>query len=149
MIHSMLSICTLFFLMLLSNGFDAMGRQGNPITIEEAIGNYIIGWRDGDPELLKKAFDMEAGVILWVDKEKKQEQLKSMKLSELVSNIRPHEGYGIDYEIQTLEVIDDQLAMAFVKIPREDNHYIDCLELQKINDDWKIVLKSFVYFRKQ
>ena len=89
---------------------------------------------------------MDAGVVLWVDKKAAPEQLKSMSLLKLVDKLKPHDGYGVGYAIQSLEIIDSQLAVATVKIPLKGSYYIDCLELQKINEEWKIVLKSFVYF---
>nr|WP_299382284.1 nuclear transport factor 2 family protein [Allomuricauda sp.] len=57
--------------------------------------------------------------------------------------------YGIGYTLQSLEIVDAQLAIAMVNIPLNSGHYIDCLELQKIDGHWKIVLKSFVFFPKK
>ena len=127
----------------------SMAQNRDKTSIEQVIDNYIVGWRTANADLLKKAFDLEAGVILWVDKNEASEQLKSMKLSELISNIKLHDTYGIGYTIKDLEIVDSQIAIALVKIPTKKSYYIDCLELQKINGSWKIVLKSFVYFPKR
>ncbi len=118
-------------------------------SINQAIDNYIVGWRTGDAQLLEEAFDLNAGVVIWVDKSGESEQLKSMKLSELINRGKTQEDYGVGYTVQSLEIIDSQLAIAIVKIPMKDSYYIDCLELQKINNKWKIVLKSFVYFARK
>lgn len=130
----------------LSSPLSSIAQKSDTTGIEQAIENYIVGWRTANVELLKKAFDLEAGVVLWVDRKGASEQLNSMKLSDLANRVKPHDGYGIGYTIQNLEIIDSKLAMAMVKIPINNSHYIDCLELQKINGEWKIVLKSFVYF---
>lgn len=118
--------------------------------IASTIEMYILGWRSGDTQILEEAFDIGAGIVLWVDRSKDAEELNSMKLSELAKNVKPHEGYGIGYEILNIDIVDAQLAMAKVKIPLPGKgHYIDYLQLQKINQSWKIVLKSFVYFKKE
>ena len=141
----------MFCLILILSFFGPLGlmaQKSDATDIELAIENYIVGWRTGNVELLRKTFDLEAGVVLWVDRKGASEQLKSMTLSELANRVKPHDGYGIGYEIQNLEIIDSKLAIATVKIPLKKSYYIDCLELQKINGKWKIVLKSFVYFPK-
>ncbi|NET32036.1 MAG: nuclear transport factor 2 family protein [Cyanothece sp. SIO1E1] len=129
---------------------QAVSAQVNDTTsIKKVIEKYIVGWRTGDATLLKEAFDLEAGVVFWVDRKGESEQLKSMKLSALTDRGKKQPDYGIGYTIQNLQIIDDQLAIAMVKIPLKESYYIDCLELQKINEVWKIVLKSYVYFPKK
>lgn len=123
-------------------------QSSNKANIEKAIDNYITGWRTGDAGLLEQAFDLDAGVIIWVDKSEDSEKSKSMLLSDMIKRSKAHPGYGVGYKIQNLDIIESQLAVAKVKIPRSssNSYYIDYLQLQKINEDWKIVLKSFVYF---
>lgn len=146
------SICKLLlvFGLTLIFGFSSpltsFAQKNDTTSIKQTIENYIVGWRTANVDLLQEAFDLEEGVVFWVDKKGESELLKSMKLSELANKVRLHEGYGIGYTIQNLEIIDSQLAIAIVKIPRKNSYYIDCLELQKINGEWKIILKSFVYF---
>ncbi|MDW3192067.1 MAG: nuclear transport factor 2 family protein [Cytophagales bacterium] len=115
-------------------------------AIQQVIDNYVVGWRTADTVLLSQAFDLNAGVVLWVDRKSNPERLNSMTLKALIGRMKKQEGYGINYTIGELKVIDSQLAIAMVKIPSKKGHYIDTLELQKINSQWKIVLKSFVYF---
>ncbi|MEQ9297332.1 MAG: nuclear transport factor 2 family protein [Cyclobacteriaceae bacterium] len=145
--NSLLRILLLFFIIVSSKN-NSLAQQNDSTQIAKAIDNYIVGWRTGDTDMLNKAFDRDAGLVLWVDKSGENEKLKSMKFSELLNDRKTNEGYGINYEVQSLNIIDSQIAIALVKIPKRDNHYIDCLELQKINGDWKIVLKSFVYFKE-
>ncbi|MBX2875815.1 MAG: nuclear transport factor 2 family protein [Saprospiraceae bacterium] len=128
---------------------NAWSQASDSTSIEQAIEKYIIGWRNADSTLLREAFDLNAGIVLWVDKKGEEERLKSMSLADLMDRGKPQPGYGVGYTIQNLQIIDAQLALAVVKIPIKDSHYIDCLELQKINGDWKIALKSFVYFPKR
>ncbi|WP_425235713.1 nuclear transport factor 2 family protein [Ulvibacterium sp.] len=144
----------MFYLALILGFFspqDLLAQKRDTTNIEQAIENYIAGWRTGNIELLKKTFDLEAGVVLWVDKNGESEQLKSMALSELANGVKPDDGFGIGYTIQDLKIIDSKLAIATIKVPlpRKKSYYIDCLEMQKINGEWKIVLKSFVYFPKE
>lgn len=117
--------------------------------INKAIDNYIIGWRTADSVLLSKAFDLDAGVVLWINHKSEPERLNSMLLRDLIAVNIVQEDYGLGYTIKDLKVIDSRLAIAIVNIPMKKGHYIDCLELQKINGTWKIVLKSYVYFPKE
>lgn len=133
----------------LCHPLTSFAQDNDEQRIAQAIENYIVGWRTADKALLNETFDLEAGVVLWVDRKGETEQLKSMTLAALASRVQVQEGYGIGYTIQNLQIIDAQLAIAFVKIPIGDSHYMDCLQLQKINGKWKIVLKSFVYFPKE
>ena len=128
--------------------FNSLAQKSDTTDIEQTIEKYIAGWRTANADLLKEAFDLDAGIVLWVDNSGESEQLKSMELSELTNRNKPIDDYGIGYKIQSLQIIDTRLAIAFVKIPLKSSYYIDCLELQKINSQWKIVLKSFVYFQK-
>ncbi len=141
-----LIIITAIIFLTLSNSTTAQNLD--KVNIEKVIDNYIIGWRLGNIGLLEEAFDLDAGVVLWVDKKENSEKLKSMELSSLAESVKPHEAYGIGYEIQNLDIVNNQLAIAKVRIPlpTKNSYYIDYLQLQKINDKWRIVLKSFVYF---
>lgn len=129
--------------------FIVSAQESDSLSIVKTIDKYIVGWRTGDSALLKEAFDLEAGMVFWVDRKGETEKLKSMRLSDLTDRGKKQPDYGIGYTIQNLQVIDSKLAIAIVKIPLKESHYIDCLELQKINKDWKIVLKSYVYFPKK
>ncbi len=134
--------------MLLLTALPLAAQTTDQAQIEKAIENYILGWRSGDTGLLEKAFDLDAGVVLWVNKSGETEMLKSMTLSELATNVKPHEGYGIGYEILSVDIVNSQIAAAKVQIPRasKSSYYIDYLQLQKVGGQWKIALKSFVYF---
>ncbi len=148
--HSHRSLMSVIFLVVLLAPFLCTCQVGDRASIEQAIDNYIVGWRKGDTTLLKKAFDLEAGVVLWIERKEDPERLKSMKLEALAKRVKSQEGYGVGYEIQNIDVVGDQLAMAKVRIPmKSGNHYIDYLQLQKINAEWRIVLKSYVYFREE
>ena len=141
----------LLLVALLFTSESLIAQNTDRVKIDKAVEKYIIGWRTGNKDILREAFELEAGVVLWVDKKGSSETLRSMTLADLINTVKPHEDYGLGYEIQHLDVVDSQLAMAKVRIPlpKQDSYYIDYLQLQKLNDTWKIILKSFVYFRKQ
>ena len=140
----------LISLLLILSSFPLAGlaQDDDYSEIQNTVRNYVEGWRNGDEKQLSKAFDYDAGVVLWIDSKEKPEKLRSMTLYDLAQKVKPHENYGIGYTIESLNVIDAELATITVKIPLQNNYYIDCLQLQKINGNWKIVLKSFVYFRE-
>ena len=139
------------FILVLSVITTSAAQNSDRKSVEQSIDYYIVGWRNGDVALLEKTFDMDAGVVLWVDTGGDSEKLNSMPLSQLAAKVKPHADYGVGYHIQNLDIIDSKLAMARVKIPMpsKGSYYIDYLQLQKINGEWRIVLKSFVYFPKE
>ncbi len=138
-----------FALLLMLVAAEVSAQASDSVGIAEVVDDYIVGWREADATLLERAFDMEAGVVLWVERREGSDRLQSRKLADLVQTVKPHATYGLDYRIESLQIIDAQLAVALVRIPRGESHYMDALELQKINGEWKIVLKSFVYFAKE
>lgn len=127
---------------------SSVAQTNDTLRIKKVVDDYIVGWRNADKELLEEAFDQDAGVVLWIDKKENPERLKSMSLYDLTQRVKVQENYGIGYSITGLQIVDSKLAIVMVNIPLGESHYIDCLELQKVNNKWKIVLKSFVYFPK-
>ena len=57
-----------FFVCVAFSTTRSVAQQNDSTAVEQAIDNYIVGWRLGDADRLIKAFDMDAGVVLWVDK---------------------------------------------------------------------------------
>ncbi len=141
-------LATAIILITTCGTFSSIAQSNDTLKIRQVIDKYIVGWRDGNKELLREAFDQNAGVVLWIDKKEDPERLKFMSLYDLVQRVKVQKEYGIGYSITSLQIVDSKLAIAFVNVPLGDNHYIDCLELQKINGRWKIVLKSYVFFAK-
>ena len=141
-------LATAFMLFAVCGIFSSFAQSNDTLRIKKVIDKYILGWRDGNKELLKEAFDQDAGVVLWIDNKEDPERLKSMTLRDLTQRVRVQKEYGLGYTITSLQIIDSKLATALVTIPLGDSHYTDCLQLQKINGKWKIILKSYVYFPK-
>ena len=68
-----------------------------------------------------------------------------MTFSEVLARgSRPQPEYGLRYEIQALDVIDDRLAVARVEQSRKGGSYVDVLVLYRIAGEWRIVTKTFV-----
>lgn len=141
-------LATALMLFIVCGTFSSFAQSNDTLRIKKVIDKYVVGWRDGNKELLKEAFDQDAGVVLWIDNKEGPERLKSMTLRDLTQRVRVQKEYGLGYTITSLQIIDSKLAIALVNIPLGESHYIDCLQLQKVNQKWKIILKSYVYFPK-
>ena len=114
-------------------------------AITETIERYVVGWRNGDLELLADAFATEDGVVLWRTGEAGQESLGGMTFGDILERgSRPNPEYGKDWEILSLDVVDGQLAVAKVDISRRGGSYVDYLVLYKLGNGWRIVTKTFV-----
>ena len=141
-------LTTVLMLFTVCGTFSSFAQSNDTLRIKKVIDKYVVGWRDGNKELLREAFDQDAGVVLWIDNKEGPERLKSMTLRDLTQRVRVQKEYGLGYAITSLQIIDSKLAIALVNIPLGESHYIDCLQLQKVNQKWKIILKSYVYFPK-
>ena len=92
------------------------GQGTSDVTaITETVERYVVGWRNGDLELLAEAFATEEGVVLWRTGEAGDESLGSMTFGDILERgSRPNPEYGMHWEIVSLDVVDGQLAVAKV-----------------------------------
>jgi len=113
--------------------------------VAQVVHDYIVGWRNGDLELLAQVFDPEEGVVLWASGGEGAEKLNGMTFGEIIARgSRPHATYGLESQILSLDVVDGKLAVAKVHISRSGGSYVDYLVLYKSDRGWRIVTKTFV-----
>ena len=115
-------------------------------AIHQVIEDYIIGWRDADIPRLSRAFEVNEGRILWISNTPDGEVLGSMTFGETLLRRKKQPAYGSTWKILDLDIVGKELAAVKVFISTKNGHYNDYLILQKIGAQWKIVIKTYVYF---
>lgn len=111
--------------------------------LHQLMEGYIVGWREADTERLRNVFD-EAGHVLWVSKNAGTETLNARTFAETLERRKKQPEYGLDWEILNLDIVDGKLAVVKLHLSRKGGSYIDFLVCQKIEDQWRIVNKTFV-----
>lgn len=141
-------VCLPFLVLFSSVGLSIAEAQ--PATdsdvIHRVIEDYVVGWREADIQRLTRAFEVKEGRILWTSNTPEGEVLGSMTFGEALERRKEQPAYGSKWDIVELDIVENKLAVAKVFISTKKGHYIDYLVLQKIGEQWKIVIKTYVYF---
>lgn len=111
--------------------------------IQQLLSEYVAGWREGDQERLANVF-AKKGTVVWVSDQSGRQELESMTFEDVLNRQKLRPGYGQNWQLLSLDVVDGQLAVAKVDISRSGGSYVDVLVCQKIAEQWRIVHKSFV-----
>ena len=113
--------------------------------LRSVMDDFVRGWREGDAELLSSVVDMDEGRITWVAGQGADEQVGSMTFAAAVARNRTHPEYGRSgWELASLDVVDDQLAFAKLRIPEGDVVNIDFMVCYRVAGEWRIVSNTFV-----
>ena len=124
---------------LLSNVSFSQSEQS---LIERCIQNYIDGTSYNKPESISKAFYSEANLFL----SSKEKPLWIVPISEYVSwfqkGVKGVSNGRIGKIISIESFNDIAVAKAEILIPEKKQEFMDMFLLKKIEDDWKIIVKS-------
>lgn len=113
--------------------------------VEQLLGDFVRGWREGDAELLSRVLALDEGRITWVSGQDREESVASMTFRAVLEPNRKHPSYGSDgWEIVSLDVVSDELAVAKLRIPEGDVVNIDYLVCYRVAGEWRIVSNTFV-----
>lgn len=116
--------------------------------IRQVMDDFIRGWREGDAELLSSVLALDDGRITWVSGQGADERVSSMTFGDAVARDRAHPDYGRDgWELLSLDVVDDRLAFAKLRIPEGAAVNIDYMVCYRVRGQWKIVSNTFVIDR--
>lgn len=106
--------------------------------IQQLIKHYFDGLHFGDVDTLDQIFHDD--VVL---KSPNQRRTKKQWLDAVAQRPIPEEsGYGYEYKILSIDIIQDQ-AMVKVACPLFEFNYVDYLGLLKENGQWSIVSKMY------
>ena len=133
-------------LMALSCAFGASGVTADEMSerdaIEARILDYFQGQGDADKERLERAFAEDVAVM--INAQADGEGFQRREMSDIIgrwsANPNPP-GERTDYEILSIEIVDDRLATATF---RYTDRFYDAFILIKHDGEWQIVTKAFV-----
>ena len=138
------------FLIIVGITFFSLSAQADKATdkvaIEAAVNDYFQGQGEASEERLFRAFAADHATMVGVVKDDDgKEIIKSWKdmnsvLNKWATNEAPVGG-NRDGEILSLDIVDERLAVVLF---RSTNRFYDALTLTKINNEWKIIGKSYV-----
>jgi hypothetical protein len=112
------------------------------------MADFVRGWREGNVDLLSSVVAMEEGRITWVSGNGADERVSSMTFRAAIERNRAHPEYGRDgWELQALDIVGDELAMAKLKIPEGDTVNIDYMVCYRVAGAWRIVSNTFVILK--
>lgn len=113
--------------------------------LRQVMDAFVRGWREGDAALLSSVVALDEGRISWVAGEGSDERVGSMTFREALDRGRVHPDYGREgWELVTLDVVDDELAFARLRIPEGDLVNIDFMVCYRVAGEWRIVSNTFV-----
>ncbi|MBO1254422.1 nuclear transport factor 2 family protein [Alteromonas sp. 5E99-2] len=139
------SVLVVLSLALFSSNVFA-DKASDKVAIEAAVNDYFQGQGEASKERLFRAFAAENATMVGVVKDEQgKDVIKSWKdmttvLNHWSSNENPAGG-NLDGEIISLNVVDDRLAVVLF---RSTTRFYDALTLAKVNDEWKIIGKSYI-----
>jgi len=119
--------------------------------IKQTVLNYYEGYIYADLGKLALAFDTLAGHMKFVKAEADQaEKVGVIPANELIKRWAGRGAFTAEqiaqsgYKIESLDILDDKLAMVKIALQAADKSYVDYLALYRVNEEWKIVNKVFV-----
>lgn len=143
----MKALSRVFVLLLVSldAGHAAVAAASAADEIRRVVEDYIVGWREGDSEILSRVFELDHGYVIWVTTDEAgASTVDSMTFRDIVARGKAAgPAYGSRVEILAIDVTDDAVATAELEIAFAGGTYVDHLTLYRVGDAWKIVTKAF------
>ncbi|MEL6866758.1 MAG: nuclear transport factor 2 family protein [Bacteroidota bacterium] len=127
----------LLFLLLL-NTLHLQAQQSDLQQIEQTLNNYLIGGTENDAERLVSAFHPNAMMKFIRDGEYQEVNAAQFFLD----RIKPGPPADRSTEVATID-LTGHVAVARLNIHYEKVRLVDYVTLMKINEQWKIINKTF------
>lgn len=117
-------------------------------AVTRLMEDFVRGWREGDAQLLSRVLALDEGRITWVSGQGSDESVGSMTFRAAVERDRKHPDNGSEgWQIFSLDVVNDELAVAKLQIPEGDAVNIDYMVCYRVAGEWRIVSNTFVIQR--
>jgi uncharacterized protein (TIGR02246 family) len=110
--------------------------------VRSLVEQFVVSWKAGDGEGMA-ALVADGGVLIWPSGSGSSAVVNTMDFAEIRARRKPQTTYDL-VEIHSIDVVDDQLAVAKVEIRWASGTYIDYYTLYRVDGDWKIVSKMWV-----
>jgi hypothetical protein len=106
---------------------------------------YFKGAATAEPSYFEEAFDVENGHMKSIGRsEDGTETVRTTPIPAAIDGWTRHAPEKSWGKVLNVDVIDDRLAHATVELLWRGTIYVDVMGLYKVNDQWKIVNKTFV-----
>lgn len=140
---------SLFFLHSLNAQAESVINNDHQDVINTAY-NYFNGVSNGDQALLAKTFAMDYGhmKMVSIDKETGQEYIKTVPFKEFAGYFNTPTKDTWQANILSVDIVDGKMAMVKLDFDTPKTHYVDYLVMYKINNQWRIVNKTFTMEKK-
>ncbi len=140
-----LSLATLLLVALASYPTAPTPMSADEQKVREVIGYYFKGAETSDPSYFERAFDVENAHMKAVGTDSTGlQRVRTIPIANAIASWTrnpPEETWG---KIHSVDIIDGKLAHATIEILFRGYVYVDVMALYKLNDDWKIVYKTYV-----
>jgi len=114
--------------------------------IRETIGLYFKGAETISPEYFEQAFALGVADMTYVrrDRETGTEVVQRVPIEDAIKGWTSGEAGETWGKITDITVLDNRLAHVTLDILWSGNVYTDVMAMYRVNDEWKIVNKTFV-----
>jgi len=126
---------------LLVMTFSTLHAQSEIEKINKVLYDYIDGTANGEPDRLRNAFDENFNLYFVAN-----DSLKVWSGKQYINNVKPGRKSNRIGKVISIDYEGDA-AMARIEIlmPARKRIYTDYMLLLKIDNDWKIIHKSFTF----
>jgi hypothetical protein len=140
---------SLFFLQSLNAQAESVINNDHQDVVNTAY-NYFNGVSNGDQALLAKTFEMDYGhmKMVSIDKETGQEYIKTVPFKEFAGYFNTPTKDTWQANVLSVDIVDGKMAMVKLDFDTPKTHYVDYLVMYKINNQWRIVNKTFTMEKK-
>ena len=120
------------------------GETDAEAGVRAAVMDYFEGGNDGDSARVANAFEGEHGnMVMRRTGPDGVDTVGTMNLGEFASRFSRPIPYSRAGEIVDVRIVDETMAFAHFSFTTPDRQYDDFFVLYLINDEWKIVTKTF------
>ena len=143
------AVTTLSLLFSISVRAEAVSGKEYQAVIDTAF-NYFNGVANADQSLLEKAFDQNIGHIKSIRKNKEtgKAYIDSVSLKTFAGYFKEATKDTWKADILSVDIVDDKMAMVKLSFETSKTHYIDYLVMYKLEDQWRIINKTYVANKK-
>ncbi|MEX0299324.1 MAG: nuclear transport factor 2 family protein [Kordiimonas sp.] len=114
-------------------------------AVIETANNYFIGLANGDQDLIARTFDMEAGHMKRVgrNKETGKTYVEAVPFKEFAAFYTKPRAEKLVSDIVSVDIVDSHMALVKLHFNTPKVQYVDYLVMYKLDAGWRIVNKTF------
>lgn len=129
----------------------SVSSHAEPVVVDEyaavidTANNYFMGLANGDQALIARTFDMEAGHMKRVvrNKETGQTYVEAMPFKEFATFYTKPRDEKLVSKIVSVDIVDNHMALVKMHFDTPKIQYVDYLVMYKLDAGWRITNKTF------